>query len=144
MYLVAVAAGAGYSVLALLLSLLHNAPQRKALLARLRTMGMTGRQRQWLAVLEMLPQVLLGAFGGILVTLAEVPLLRQGVDLTALAFSAAEPVTGASGAVLRTDPPSLLLPSAALVVLACAVLAVQARLTGRRGEGTEIRMGERS
>ena|GEM_PF-5541038 len=143
-YLVAVAAGAGYSVLALLLSLLHNAPQRKALLARLRTMGMTGRQRQWLAVLEMLPQVLLGAFGGILVALAEVPLLRQGVDLTALAFSAAEPVTGASGAVLRTDPPSLLLPSAALVVLACAVLAVQARLTGRRGEGTELRMGERS
>ncbi|MEV6992664.1 FtsX-like permease family protein [Streptomyces sp. NPDC093228] len=143
-YLAAVAAGAGYSVLALLLSLLHNAPQRKALLARLRTMGMTGRQRQWLAVLEMLPQVLLGALGGILVALAEVPLLRQGVDLSALAFSAAEPVTGASGAVLRTDPPSLLVPSAALVVLACAVLAVQARLTGRRGEGTELRMGERS
>uniref|UniRef100_UPI003D726FF9 ABC transporter permease n=1 Tax=Actinacidiphila sp. bgisy160 TaxID=3413796 RepID=UPI003D726FF9 len=42
-YVAAVATSAGYSVLALLLSLLHNAPQRKALLARLRTMGMTGR-----------------------------------------------------------------------------------------------------
>ncbi|WP_431962195.1 FtsX-like permease family protein [Actinacidiphila sp. bgisy160] len=141
-YLAAVAAGAGYSALALLLSLMVHTPQRKALLARLRTMGMTGRQRQWLAVAETLPQVLLGALGGILVGLATVPLLRQGVDLTALAFSTTEPVTGASGTVLRTDAASLLVPSAALVVLACVVLAVQAWLTGRRGEGTELRMGE--
>ncbi|MEU0188177.1 hypothetical protein ABZ312_44750, partial [Streptomyces sp. NPDC006207] len=73
-YLAAIVTSAGFSALALLLSLLHNAPQRKALLARLRTMGMTGRQRQWLAVLEMLPQVLLGALGGVLVSVATVPL----------------------------------------------------------------------
>ncbi|MDX3070846.1 FtsX-like permease family protein [Streptomyces sp. MI02-7b] len=143
-YLAAVAAGAGYSVLALLLSLMHNAPQRRALLARLRTMGMTGRQRQTLAVLEMLPQVLLGAVGGILVSVATVPLLRPGVDLTALAFSTSTPATDVSAAVLRTDPASLLLPSAALVALACAVLAVQAWATGRRGEGTELRIGDRA
>ncbi|MFF7678312.1 FtsX-like permease family protein [Actinacidiphila glaucinigra] len=143
-YLAAVAAGAGYSVLALLLSLLHNAPQRKALLARLRTMGMTGHQRQWLAVLEMLPQVLLGALGGILVSVATVPLVRPGVDLVALAFTVRTPATDLSGAVLRTDAASLLVPATALVVLACVVLAVQAWLTGRRGEGTELRMGERS
>ncbi|MFF3257529.1 hypothetical protein ACFYWP_42675 [Actinacidiphila glaucinigra] len=143
-YLAAVAAGAGYSVLALLLSLLHNAPQRKALLARLRTMGMTGRGRQWLAVLEMLPQVLLGALGGILVSVATVPLVRPGVDLVALAFTVRTPATDLSGAVLRTDAASLLVPATALVVLACVVLAVQAWLTGRRGEGTELRMGERS
>ncbi|MEU6343178.1 FtsX-like permease family protein [Streptomyces sp. NPDC046977] len=143
-YLAAVAAGAGYSALALLLSLLHNAPQRRALLARLRTMGMSSRQRQSLAVLEMLPQVLLGAVGGILVSLATVPLLRPGVDLTALAFSTTTPATDVSAAVLRTDPASLLLPSAALVALACAVLAVQAWVTGRRGEGTELRIGDRS
>ncbi|MFE2540862.1 FtsX-like permease family protein [Actinacidiphila glaucinigra] len=143
-YLAAVAAGAGYSVLALLLSLLHNAPQRKALLARLRTMGMTGRGRQWLAVLEMLPQVLLGALGGILVSVATVPLVRPGVDLAALAFTVRTPATDLSGAVLHTDAASLLVPATALVVLACVVLAVQAWLTGRRGEGTELRMGERS
>ncbi|MFF3951501.1 hypothetical protein ACFYYN_42940 [Streptomyces sp. NPDC001902] len=143
-YLAAVAAGAGYSVLALLLSLLHNAPQRKALLARLRTMGMAGRQRQWLAVLEMLPQVLLGALGGVLVSVATVPLVRPGVDLVALAFTVRTPATDLSGAVLRTDAASLLVPAAGLVVLACVVLAVQAWLTGRRGEGTELRMGERS
>ncbi|MFF7215470.1 FtsX-like permease family protein [Streptomyces sp. NPDC008238] len=143
-YLTAVAAGAGYSVLALLLSLLHNAPQRKALLARLRTMGMTSGQRQWLAVLEMLPQVLLGALGGVLVSVATVPLVRPGVDLVALAFTVRTPATDLSGAVLRTDAASLLVPATGLVVLACAVLAVQAWLTGRRGEGTELRMGERS
>ncbi|MGW3243438.1 FtsX-like permease family protein [Streptomyces sp. NPDC001070] len=142
-YIAAVAAGAGYSALALVLALLHNAPQRRALLARLRTMGMPGRQRQWLAVLEMLPQVLLGAVGGILVSLATVPLLRPGVDLTALAFTTRAPVTVLPETVLRTDPVSLLLPAAGLVVLACAVLAVQAWATGRRGEGTELRMGER-
>ncbi|WUD70683.1 hypothetical protein OG937_02785 [Streptomyces sp. NBC_00510] len=143
-YLAAVAAGAGYSVLALLLSLLHNAPQRKALLARLRTMGMAGGQRQWLAVLEMLPQVLLGALGGVVVSVATVPLVRPGVDLVALAFTVRTPATDLSGAVLRTDVASLLVPAAALVLLACVVLAVQAWLTGRRGEGTELRMGERS
>ncbi|MFI8187181.1 FtsX-like permease family protein [Actinacidiphila glaucinigra] len=143
-YLAAVAGAIGYSVLALLLSLLHNAPQRKALLARLRTMGMTSRQRQWLAVLETLPQVLLGALGGILVSLATVSLLRPAVDLTALAFSSRASGADISGTVLRTDPASLLLPAAGLVVLAGVVLAVQAWLTGRRGEGTELRMGERS
>ncbi|MDX3238834.1 hypothetical protein PV392_24710 [Streptomyces sp. ME03-5709C] len=143
-YLAAVAGAAGYSVLALLLSLLHHAPQRKALLARLRTMGMTGRQRQWLAVLDMLPQVLLAAIGGILVSLATVSLLRPSVDLTALAFNSRASDADISGTVLRTDPASLLLPAAGLVVLASLVLAAQAWLTGRRGEATELRMGERS
>ncbi|WP_431948672.1 ABC transporter permease [Actinacidiphila sp. bgisy167] len=143
-YLAAVAGAAGYSVLALLLSLLHHAPQRKALLARLRTMGMTGPGRQWLAVLDMLPQVLLGAIGGILVSLATVSLLRPSVDLTALAFNSRATNADISGAVLRIDTASLLLPAAFLVLLACVVLAVQAWLTGRRGEATELRIGERS
>ncbi|WP_164836128.1 FtsX-like permease family protein, partial [Actinacidiphila soli] len=143
-YLVAVAAGAGYSALALLLSLLQGAPQRGALLARLRTMGMSRRQCQGLAILEMLPQALLAAVGGILVGLATIPLLRPGVDLTALAFAARAPAAGAADAVLRTDPASLVLPSAGLLVLACGILTAQAWLTGRRGEGTDLRMGERA
>ncbi|MFB7293916.1 FtsX-like permease family protein [Actinacidiphila glaucinigra] len=143
-YLAAVAAAAVFSALGLLLSLLHNAPQRRTLLARLRTMGMTGRQRQSLAVLEMLPQIALGAIGGVLVGLATVRLLRPGIDLKALAFATTSPATDVSAAVLRTDLGSLLLPSVALVSLACAVLVVQAWATGRRGEGTELRIGDRS
>lgn len=40
-YTAAIAAGAGYALLAVLLSLLQAAPERTALLARLRTMGLT-------------------------------------------------------------------------------------------------------
>ncbi len=54
----AVAAGAGYAVLAVLLSLLQTAPERTALVARLRTMGLGKGQARRLLVLEALPQVL--------------------------------------------------------------------------------------
>jgi putative ABC transport system permease protein len=144
-YVTAVAAGAGYSALALLLSLLQTAPQRRAVLARLRTMGMTRRQSHALVLLETLPQALTGVVGGALVALAAVPLLRPDVDLTALAFAAAhDPDADTAGAVLRTDPASLLVPSAALLVLACAVLGVQTWLGSRRGEGMDLRMGDRA
>jgi putative ABC transport system permease protein len=145
-YLAAVAAGAGYSALALLLSLLRGAPQRRAVLARLRTMGMTRRQSQGLVLLETAPPALLGVVGGCLVGLAAVPLLRPDIDLTALAFTAAphDPRTDAADAVLRLDPASLLLPSAGLLLLACAVLTTQTWLLGRRGEGMDLRMGDRA
>ncbi|MER6691745.1 hypothetical protein [Streptomyces minutiscleroticus] len=140
-YLAAVAASTGYSLLALLLATVHNAAQRRAFLARLRIMGMPGPQRQWLAVLETLPQVLLGAVGGVLVSPATVLLLRPGVDLTALAFTTAK-AADAQGAVLRVEPASLLLPAAGLVVLACAALTAQAWAAGRRSEGTQLRIGD--
>ncbi len=145
-YLSAVAAGAAYSALALLLSLLQAAPQRTTLLARLRTMGMTGRQSRRLVLLEMLPQVLLAAVGGVLVGLAVIPLLGPGIDLRALTFGTGPqnlaPVDFGLG--LHADPWSLALPSAGLLVLACVVLIAQAWLSGRRRESTELRAGDRT
>ncbi|WP_202233771.1 FtsX-like permease family protein [Actinacidiphila reveromycinica] len=145
LYLAAVAAGAGYSALALLLSLLQAAPGRATLLARLRTMGMTRGQARRLVLLEMLPQVLLGAVGGVLVGLAVVPLLGPGVDLRALTFGTAPGDFAAVdfGLGLRANPWALALPSAGLLVLACAVLLTQAWLSGRRRESTELRAGDR-
>ncbi|WP_327291061.1 FtsX-like permease family protein [Streptomyces sp. NBC_01198] len=147
LYLAAVAAGAAYSVLALLLSLMAAAPGRLALLARLRTMGMTRRQSRRLVLLEMLPQVLLAAVGGVLVGLAVVPLLGPGIDLGALTFgghgATAAPPSDV-GAGLRADPWSLAVPSAGLLLLACAVLLVQAWMSGRRHESTELRAGDRT
>ncbi|MGW0822225.1 FtsX-like permease family protein [Streptomyces sp. NPDC002845] len=142
-YLAVVVAGGGYCALALLLSLLQSAPQRRTTLARLRTMGMRRRQRQWLAVIEVLPQVLLGAVGGMLTGLAVVPLLRPGVDLTVLTFTG-RPPADAPAPVLDTDPVALVLPSVGLVTVACAVLAAQVWLTGRRGEGANLRMGDQT
>ncbi|MEK8170845.1 ABC transporter permease [Streptomyces sp. M19] len=78
LYAVAVGAGAGYAALALLLSLLRTAPERAALLARLRTLGMTARQGRRLLVLEALPQALLAACGGALVGYAAIRLISPG------------------------------------------------------------------
>jgi putative ABC transport system permease protein len=143
-YLAAVSAAVGYSALALLLALLQAAPQRSSLLAGLRTMGMTRRQSRRLVLLEMMPQALLAAFGGVLVSLAAIGLLGHEVRLGVLAFGAN---TGdwppGDGLVLRADPLSLALPAAGLLVLACAGLVAQVWWSGRRRESTELRVGDR-
>jgi putative ABC transport system permease protein len=139
-YTAAVAAGAGYAVLALLLALLRAAPERAALLARLRTMGLTRAQGRRLLVLESLPQALLAAVGGALTGWATVRLLSPGIDLTTLALPSTAAATG--GNALRTDPLSLLLPAAAVLLLTVGVAAGQAWWTGRKGSVRELRAGD--
>ncbi|MFI5853582.1 FtsX-like permease family protein [Streptomyces parvulus] len=139
-YAGAVAAGTGYAVLALLLSLLRAAPERAALLARLRTMGLTRSQGRRLLVLESLPQAVLAAAGGVLTGWAAIRLLAPGLDLTTIALAgAASPVGRAE---LRTDPWSLALPALAVLVVAVGVAGVQAWWTGRRGSVAELRAGD--
>ncbi len=141
-YAVAVAAGAAYALFALLLSLLRSAPERAALLARLRTMGLTTRQSRQLLGLEALPQALLAAGGGILVAWTTIQLLAPGVDLARLALSAASGLTPAGGVSLRTDVWTLALPAAGVVALTGAVALGQAWWAGRRGSITELRAGD--
>ncbi|QFX86391.1 FtsX-like permease family protein [Streptomyces sp. SYP-A7193] len=139
-YTAAVAAGAGYAALALLLSLASTAPERAALLARLRTMGLTRAQGRRLLVLESLPQALPAALGGVLTGWAAVRLLSPGIDLTTIAMSTtASPVGRAE---LRTDPWSLAVPAVAVLVLAVGVAAAQAWWSGRRGAVAELRAGD--
>ncbi|MDG9716787.1 FtsX-like permease family protein [Streptomyces sp. DH24] len=139
-YTAAVAAGAGYTVLALLLTLLRAAPERAALLARLRTMGLTRAQGRRLLVLESLPQAVLAAAGGVLTGWATIRLLSPGIDLTTIALASA-PAT-AERAALHTDPVSLVVPALAVVVLTVGVAAGQAWWTGRRGSVRELRAGD--
>ncbi|MFD5447405.1 FtsX-like permease family protein [Streptomyces sp. NPDC127100] len=140
LYAAAVAAGAGYAVLALLLSLLRAAPERAALLARLRTMGLTRSQGRRLLVLESLPQAVLAAAGGALTGWAAVRLLSPGIDVTAIALASASSPAGRTG--LRTDPWSLGVPTVAVLVVAVGAAAVQAWWSGRRGSVTELRAGD--
>ncbi|KES05747.1 membrane protein [Streptomyces toyocaensis] len=140
LYTAAVAAGAGYAVLALLLTLLRAAPERAALLARLRTMGLTRAQGRLLLVLESLPQALLAAGGGILTAWAAVQLLSPGIDLTTIAVSASSSPAGR--AALRTDPVSLVVPALAVVALTVGISAAQAWWSGRRGPVRELRAGD--
>ncbi|MBT2397306.1 ABC transporter permease [Streptomyces sp. ISL-100] len=138
----AVAAGAGYAVLAVLLSLLQTVPERRALLARLRTMGLTRAQGRRLLVVESLPQALLAAFGGALVGWAAIRLLGPGLDLAELAMAAPQPLDALGPVRLRTDPWSLLLPACAVVAIAAAVATVQAWWTTRLRTTTELRAGD--
>jgi putative ABC transport system permease protein len=139
---VAVAAGSGYAVLALLLALVRAAPERTALLARLRTMGLTRAQGRRLLVLEALPQALLAAAGGTLTGWATVRLLAPGVDLTSIALATPGGAPPPGTAALHTDPASLLLPALTLLLLATGVAAGQAWWTGRRGSVRELRAGD--
>ncbi|WP_328753242.1 ABC transporter permease [Streptomyces sp. NBC_00285] len=139
-YTTAVAAGTGYAVLALFLSLLRTAPERTALLARLRTMGLTRAAGRRLLILESLPQALSAALGGALTGWAAILLLAPGFDLTAIALPSAQPSSG--GAQLRMDVLSLAVPGAAVLLLAVGMGIGQAWWSGRRGSVRELRAGD--
>ncbi|MFI9819122.1 FtsX-like permease family protein [Streptomyces sp. NPDC052013] len=139
-YTAAVAAGAGYAVLALLLTLLRAAPERAALLARLRTMGLTRAQGRRLLVLESLPQSLLAALGGTLTAWATIRLLAPGIDLTTIAVPATTSPPGR--AALHTDWVSLLVPALVVVALTVGIAVAQAWWTSRRGSVRELRVGD--
>ncbi|MEU5715785.1 ABC transporter permease [Streptomyces sp. NPDC020403] len=140
-YGAAVGAGAGYALLAVLLSLLQTAPERTTLLARLRTMGLTTRQGRRLLASEAMPQALLAAAGGLLAGGASIALLAPGIDLAALAFAGGDPGTPRT-ASLHADTVSLVLPALGVVVLTAAVAGVQAWWAGRRGSIKELRAGD--
>ncbi|MBD0710249.1 MULTISPECIES: FtsX-like permease family protein [unclassified Streptomyces] len=141
-YLGAIGAGAGFAVVAVLLSLLQNAPERTMLLARLRTMGLTRKQGRRLLGLEALPQALLAAAGGMLVGWATVPLLAPGIDLFRLALATTPGFAPLDSAPLRADPWSLVVPAVAVVLLTAAAAAGQAWWAGRRGSVKELRAGD--
>ncbi|WP_308402769.1 FtsX-like permease family protein [Streptomyces sp. AC550_RSS872] len=139
LYGVAVAAGAGFAVLALVLTVLRTAPERSALLARLRTMGMTRAQGRRLLILTALPQAFLAAAGGMLTGWVGIHLLSPGIDLTTIALASPSAL---EEAVLRTDPLSLTVPALTVLLLAIGVPAGQAWWTSRRGSVRELRLGD--
>ncbi|URN18521.1 MULTISPECIES: membrane protein [Streptomyces] len=141
-YLWAVAASTGYALLSLVLGTARTAPERAALLARLRTLGLTTRQGRRLLGLEALPLALLAAGGGAAVGWAAVRLLAPGIDLDRLALGGAYGATAPGGAVLRADTWSLALPAAGALLLAGAAAVAQAWWAGRRTPITHLRAGD--
>ncbi|MFD8143661.1 hypothetical protein [Streptomyces sp. NPDC059708] len=130
-----VAAAAGFALLAVLLTLVRNVPERAALLARLRTMGLRRRQGVALILAEALPQTLAATLGGALTAAAAVALLGRAMDLSTL-VGAGEP-TGvglSAGAVLT--------PALGLAALVAAAVLVEAATSGRRQITTELRAGD--
>uniref|UniRef100_UPI0034DF0CE6 ABC transporter permease n=1 Tax=Streptomyces sp. PU-14G TaxID=2800808 RepID=UPI0034DF0CE6 len=129
LYALAVLAAAGYSALAVGLSLSQTAPDRRALLSRLRTLGLARRQGRGVLLLESLPLYVLTAAAGAATGLATVPLLGPGIDLGALAGTPDTlPVR------LTPDPVPVLAPPLALLALATLGLLAQARHRGRAAD----------
>ncbi|MFB6887964.1 FtsX-like permease family protein [Kitasatospora sp. NPDC056327] len=128
--------GAGaLALIAVLLTLVRAAPERTALLARLRTMGLRPRQGLALILVETLPQTLVAAIGGGLTALGAVALLGPAFDLSVLV--GVEIPRG-----LPVDVPPVLLQTAGLAALVSAGVVAEALVAGRRQIATELRAGD--
>ncbi|MER5349282.1 FtsX-like permease family protein [Kitasatospora sp. NPDC002551] len=131
----AVLGSGALALLAVLLTLVRAAPERTALLARLRTMGLRPRQGLALILVETLPQTLVAAVGGGLVALAAVALLGPSFDLSILV--GAQIARG-----LPVDVPPVALQTAGLAALVAAGVVAEALIAGRRQIATELRAGD--
>ncbi|MFF7634279.1 FtsX-like permease family protein [Kitasatospora sp. NPDC008050] len=130
-----VAAAAGYSVLSLLLTLLRAAPERSALLARLRTMGLRPRQGLVLIMVEALPQTLVAAVAGAGIACLSAPLLGTAVNLSAMVGTS---VPGG----LRAAPGQVAWQALILAGLSTVVVIAETLFAGRRQINTELRAGD--
>ncbi|MET9689523.1 hypothetical protein ABZY81_13740 [Streptomyces sp. NPDC006514] len=131
----AMAGAAGFALLAVLLTLMRTVPERAALLARLRTMGLRRRQGVALILAETLPQTLAATLGGALVAAAAVALLGPAMDLSTL-VGAHVP----NGVQLTAGP--VLTQALGLAALVAAAVCVEAATSGRRQITTELRAGD--
>ncbi|WP_405791717.1 hypothetical protein OG753_36570 [Streptomyces sp. NBC_00029] len=130
-----VAGAAGFALLAVLLTLMRTVPERAALLARLRTMGLRRRQGVALILAETLPQTLAATLGGALVAAAAVALLGPAMDLSTL-VGARVP----NGVRLTAGP--VLTQALGLAALVAVAVIVEAATSGRRQITTELRAGD--
>jgi putative ABC transport system permease protein len=119
-------AAAGLTLLVLLIMIAGAAQARRPAVARLRVMGVTGRQARWAELAETLPLVVAAAAGGIACAWALGPLIGPALNLSALTGGATAPV-GARWAPLGAA-------AAGLLILTLLALAVEA-MTSRNEEG---------
>jgi putative ABC transport system permease protein len=127
------AAALGLSVM--LLEIALGSAERESTLARLATMGIDERQRAGVVAWEVLPPVLAAAVAALACALVLPWVLRPAVDLSVFTRNASvtAPLSPSAGAVL--------LPLAALIVVAFAALLAELR-RGRRGVAASLRAGE--
>ncbi|MFI1522070.1 hypothetical protein [Kitasatospora cineracea] len=135
LFWVSVGATALFALLSVLLTLLRAGPERAAVLARLRTMGLRPRQGLALILAEVLPQSLVAALGGALTAVCCLLLLGPAVDLSPLVGS------GVS-AGLRPIAGPIVQQAVGLAVLAALAVLAEAAVTARRQITTELRAGD--
>ncbi|MGW4684616.1 hypothetical protein ACWEPM_06765 [Streptomyces sp. NPDC004244] len=129
------AGAVGFALLAVLLTLVRAAPERAAVLARLRTMGLRPRQGVGLILVEALPLAVGATVGGAVAGLACVALLGPAVDLSTL-------VGAPMPAGLRPAVLPVLAQASGLAALVALAVLVEAAVSGRRQITTELRAGD--
>ncbi|MFJ1756351.1 hypothetical protein [Kitasatospora sp. NPDC088134] len=134
-FLSSVAAAGGFAVLAVLLTLVRSGPERAALLARLRTMGLRPRQGLAVILVEALPTALGAAVAGALLALGAVLLLGPAVDLSAL-------VGVVTADRMAPSVPTLLGQALVLLALFSVTVLAEALVSGRRQIAAELRAGD--
>ncbi|MER5635464.1 hypothetical protein ABT095_00720 [Kitasatospora sp. NPDC002227] len=135
MFWVSVVAAVGFALLAVLLALVRAAPDRAAILARLRTMGMRPREGVGVIMVESLPQAFTGTLIGALGAVLAVLLLGPAIDLTTMV--GAPVATGLAPAVTP-----VLGQAAVIAALTTLGVLAEAALFGRRQITTELRAGD--
>lgn len=132
-FALAIAVTAGLGLVVMVLELALGTTDRELILARLATMGLPGRQRIWLALLEIGPPLLAAAVAAAGCALALPRLLGPALDLSVF--------TG-SGVPVRVLPDftSFVLPLAVLALLAVVALAIETRAQQRRGIAAQLRV----
>lgn len=129
------AGAAGFALLAVLLTLVRAAPDRAALLARLRTMGLRPRQGILLILVESVPLALAAALGGALLAAGTVALLGPALDLSTLVGTRVP-----TGLQVLVTP--VLIQALGLAVLVAGAVLAEAAISGRRQITTELRAGD--
>ena len=132
-FALAIAVAAGLGLVVMVLELALGTTDRELILARLATMGLPGRQRIWLTLLEIGPPLLAAAVAATCCALALPRLLGPALDLSVF--------TG-SGAPVRALPDftSFVLPLAVLALLAVVALAIETWAQQRRGIAAQLRV----
>jgi len=134
-YLLGILLAGGLGVCGILLSLGLAGPARGRRLTLLTTLGLTPRQARGIALAETLPLAAVTALGGLLATAALPAVFGAALNLSVF--------TGLSGpSSLAFDPGIPLLAALLAMALTALGVAVQATAAGRRGAGTQLRMGE--
>jgi putative ABC transport system permease protein len=118
-FALAILAAAGFAIVAMALDLAMSADDRDTTLAYLATMGLAPGQQARLVLAEVLPALAAAGLAAVACAVVLPRLIAPALNLTVF--------TGSSARVAVTpDPAALVLPLAALLVLAVAALAAEA------------------
>jgi putative ABC transport system permease protein len=135
LFAISIWASAGLSVVALTFGLAATAGSRKQLRSRMSAMGMPVRQAGALALTDTIPLLVVAILGTVAAGAALVLISRKVVNLA--------PVTGAGSPVgVILTAPALLIPAAAIIILALSGVAIEHWRATRAETATALRTEE--